>query len=69
MKEDKSTGWGIHCGYYINADFAEQHPELTTRLVLAHCLSLKYMYQHPYSAGCSPKPSGPLTRWACAPCI
>ena len=51
VKEDKSTGWGIHCGYYINADFAEQHPELTTRLVLAHCLSLKYMYQHPYSAG------------------
>ncbi|MCI8478598.1 MAG: ABC transporter substrate-binding protein [Oscillospiraceae bacterium] len=51
VKEDKSTGWGIHCGYYINEDFAEQHPELTTRLVLAHCLSLKYMYQHPYSAG------------------
>ena len=42
---------GTHCGYYINEDFAEQHPELTTRLVLAHCLSLKYMYQHPYSAG------------------
>ena len=51
VKEDKSTGWGIHCGYYINADFAEAHPELTTRLVLAHCLAIKYMYQHPYSAG------------------
>lgn len=51
VKDDKSTGWGIHCGYYINADFAEAHPELTTRLVLAHCLSIKYMYQHPYSAG------------------
>ena len=51
VKDDKSTGWGIHCGYYINADFAEAHPELTTRLVLAHCLGIKYMYQHPYSAG------------------
>lgn len=51
VKDDKSTGWGIHCGYYINADFVEAHPELTTRLVLAHCLSIKYMYQHPYSAG------------------
>ena len=51
VKDDKSTGWGIHCGYYINEDFALAHPELTTRLVLAHCLAIKYMYQHPYSAG------------------
>ena len=50
VKEDKSTGWGIHCGYYINEDFALAHPELTTRLVLAHCLAIKYMYEHPYSA-------------------
>ncbi len=51
VKADKSTGWGIHCGYYINSDFAQAHPELTTRLVLAHCLGIKYMYEHPYSAG------------------
>ena len=51
VKEDKSTGWGIHCGYYINSDFANAHPELATRLVLAHCLAVQYMYLHPYSAG------------------
>ena len=51
VQEDKSTGWGIHCGYYINSDFAEEHPELATRLVLAHCLAIQYMYLHPYSAG------------------
>lgn len=51
VQEDKSTGWGIHCGYYINSDFAAEHPELATRLVLAHCLAIQYMYLHPYSAG------------------
>ena len=51
VKEDKSTGFGIHCGYYLNADFVENHPALAQRIVLAHCLSIQYMYLHPYSAG------------------
>ncbi|MCR6546495.1 ABC transporter substrate-binding subunit SaoX [Dehalobacterium formicoaceticum] len=51
ISEDLESGWGLHCGYFINSDFAKAHPELTTRLVLAHCLSIKYMYQHPYNAG------------------
>ena len=51
VQEDKSTGFGIHCGYYLNADFVDQHPALAQRLVLAHCLGIQYMYLHPYSAG------------------
>ena len=51
VKEDKSTGFGIHCGYYLNADFVDAHPALAQRLVLAHCLAIQYMYLHPYSAG------------------
>ncbi len=51
VSDDLRTGWGLHCGYYINSDFAKAHPELATRLVLAHCLAIKYMYEHPYNAG------------------
>lgn len=51
VSDDLETGWGLHCGYFINKDFANDHKELTTRLVLAHCLAIKYMYQHPYNAG------------------
>jgi len=51
VSEDRETGWGIHCGYYINTDFAEAHPALAQRLVLAHCLGIQYMYLHPYNAG------------------
>jgi len=62
VSEDLETGWGLHCGYFINSDFAKAHPELTTRLTLAHCLSIQYMYLHPYNAsmmfadgfGCDP---------------
>ena len=50
ISEDLQSGWGLHCGYFINRDFADAHPELTTRLVLAHCLAIKYMYEHPYNA-------------------
>lgn len=51
VKEDKSTGFGIHCGYYLNADFVDAHHALAQRIVLAHCLAIQYMYLHPYSAG------------------
>lgn len=50
VSEDRESGWGIHCGYYINTDFADAHPALAQRLVLAHCLAIQYMYLHPYNA-------------------
>lgn len=50
VSEDRTEGWGIHCGYYINTDFASAHPALAQRLVLAHCLAIQYMYLHPYNA-------------------
>ncbi len=51
VSADRKSGWGIHCGYYINTDFADAHPALAQRLVLAHCLAIQYMYLHPYNAG------------------
>ena len=50
MSEDLGIGWGECCTEMYNRNFVDAHPELTTRLVLAHCLATKYMYEHPYSA-------------------
>lgn len=41
---------GIHCVFGFNNDFIEKYPNLTTRLMYAHVLSVQYMYQHPYRA-------------------
>lgn len=38
------------CVYAMQKDFAAAHPELAKRLVLAHCLAIQYMYEHPYNA-------------------
>lgn len=51
VSEDRTEGWGVHCGYYLNTDFVAAHPALAQRLVLAHCLAIQYMYLHPYNAG------------------
>lgn len=51
VSEDKTEGWAIHCGYFLNTDFVAAHPALAQRLVLAHCLAIQYMYLHPYNAG------------------
>jgi len=50
VSDSKEEGWGMCCIYCMNNDFLEQHPELARRLVLAHALSIKYMYEHPYNA-------------------
>ena len=50
VSEDRTEGWGIHCGYFLNTDFIAAHPALAQRLVLAHCLAIQYMYLHPYNA-------------------
>lgn len=58
-----ATGWGaasgntsgpdagIHCSYSFNTNFTDQYPNLATRLMYAHILSVQYMYQHPYRSG------------------
>lgn len=38
------------CAYVMQTDFRDAHPELAKRLVLAHALSNKYIYTHPYNA-------------------
>lgn len=42
--------WGMCCIYAMNNDFKEAHPELARRLIFAHQLAIKYMYEHPYNA-------------------
>lgn len=63
MAEYEDTGWvvirqdtmrdgelGTCCKVAMHKDFAQAHPELAKRVLLAHTLSIKYMYQHPYKA-------------------
>lgn len=42
--------WGICCIYGMSNTFKEKCPELARRLVFAHELAVKYMYEHPYNA-------------------
>lgn len=51
ISDDLETGWGMCCIYCMNNEFLEQHPEVAKRLVLAHGLAIKYLYEHPYNAG------------------
>lgn len=47
---DPDSEWGMCCIYTMSEEFRDQHPELANRLVLAHGLSIKYLYEHPYNA-------------------
>ena len=63
MAEHEDTGWvvirqdtmrdeklGTCCKVAMHTKFAESHPELAKRVLLAHALSVQYMYEHPYKA-------------------
>lgn len=50
ISDSLEEGWGMCCIYCMNNEFLEEHPELARRLVLAHALSIKYLYEHPYNA-------------------
>lgn len=41
---------GTCCSYAMSVAFKEQYPELAKRLIYAHMLSVKYLYEHPYNA-------------------
>ena len=43
-------GWGMCCIYAMNENFKKEHPEVAQRLLVAHAMSLKYLYDHPYNA-------------------
>lgn len=47
---DRENGHGTCCKVAMNYDFAEKHPALASRMLLAHTISVQYMYTHPYSA-------------------
>ena len=42
--------WGICCMYGMSNTFQDECPELARRLVFAHELAVKYMYEHPYNS-------------------
>lgn len=63
MAEYEDTGWvvirqntvrngkqGTCCKVAMHTKFAQSHPELAKRVLLAHTLSIQYMYNHPYKA-------------------
>lgn len=41
---------GTCCSYAMSVAFRKKYPELARRLVYAHMLSVKYLYEHPYNA-------------------
>lgn len=49
--ETSGENAGIHCVLGANTDFLSDYPNLAVRVMVAHVLSLQYMYQHPYKAG------------------
>lgn len=63
MAEYEGTGWsmirqnttrdgelGTCCKVAMHTNFAKAHPELAERVLLAHTLSIQFMYEHPYKA-------------------
>ena len=41
---------GTCCKVAMHTKFAQAHPELAKRVLLAHTLSIQYMYEHPYKS-------------------
>ncbi|MEG0793125.1 MAG: ABC transporter substrate-binding subunit SaoX [Lachnospiraceae bacterium] len=48
--KNNDDAWGLCCIYAMSNDFKKQCPELARRLVFAHEMSIKFMYEHPYNA-------------------
>ena len=48
--ESDYNDWGLCCVYAMNTEFSEKCPELARRLIYAHHLAVKFMYEHPYNA-------------------
>ena len=48
--ESDYDDWGLCCVYAMNTEFSEKCPELARRLIYAHSLAIKFMYEHAYNA-------------------
>ena len=48
MNTDRPSGHGTCCKVVMSSDFAEKYPDLAERMLLAHALSIQYMYRYPY---------------------
>lgn len=40
--------WGACCTYVMRKEFAQEHPDLAKKMLLAHSLAIEYIYLHPY---------------------
>ena len=47
---DRPGGHGTCCKVVMHTDFAAEFPDLAERMLLAHTLSIQFMYLHPYRA-------------------
>jgi len=47
---DRPWGHGTCCKVAMNYEFAQKHPELAKRMLLAHTICVQYMYLNPYKA-------------------
>jgi len=47
---DRPDGHGTCCKVIMNRNFADAHPALAERMLLAHTLCVQFMYEHPYYA-------------------
>ncbi len=43
--------WGDCCGFMMRKGFAQEHPELAKKMVLAHSQALEFIYTNPIKAG------------------
>jgi NitT/TauT family transport system substrate-binding protein len=48
--KERDGEWGACCVYAMRKAFAEEHPELAKKMLLAHTRAIQYIYQHPIKA-------------------
>jgi len=46
-KQTEGDIWGLCCCYSMREGFATEHPELASKMVLAHTKAIEYIYLHP----------------------
>ena len=50
QETDRPSGHGTCCKVAMHTDFAANYPDLAERMLLAHTLSIQYMYLYPYQS-------------------
>jgi NitT/TauT family transport system substrate-binding protein len=45
--KERDGQWGACCVYAMRKGFADEHPEIAKKMLLAHTRAIQYIYQHP----------------------